>query len=119
MYEGEGLLVSGEQELAHYGYRWTSGHESRFTLGICALDPAGDPLVGLVVVSAFSDGEALIYRVCEPEEAPWGDSEALGQVQTRHAVLEENVVPEVFTLVDAIASREPRIYTRVLSGNES
>lgn len=112
------MLVRGDQDVAHYGYRWASGHESRFTLGVCALDSAGNPSVGLIVVSAHSNGVDLIYRVCDPEESPWGSSESLGKVQTRRAVLDENVLPEIFNLVDAIAAREPRIYSRVLAENE-
>ena len=113
MYEGEGVLESEGQELAHYGYRWAEGHESRFTLGICALDQQGANVAGLAVVSGRSDGEQLIYAVLEPEQAPWGDSEALGKVLTRKQLLEEGLVPNLFGLVDTIAANEPRISSRI------
>jgi hypothetical protein len=119
IYEGEGLLLVSEREIAHYGYRWTCGNEARFKLGVCALNSAGDPVAGLVVLSAFSTGESLIYKVIEPPESPWGDTEILGKVLTRRAVLEDKVVPEIFELVDVIAAKEPRIYERVLAEHES
>ena len=118
-YEGEGLLVVGDEEIAHYGYVWACGRESRFTLGVCALSARGAPIAGLVAISARSNGESMIYTVLEPVDSPWGDSEDLGPVLTRRAVLEEGVVPAIFDLVDAIASRESRIYTRVLAEHES
>ena len=114
VYEGEGVLESETLELAHYGYRWAEGHESRFTLGICALDQQGANVAGLAVVSGRSDGEKLIYTVLEPEQAPWGDSEALGKVLTRKQLLEDDLVPNLFDLVDAIVANEPRISSRIL-----
>lgn len=114
VYEGEGVLTSETLELAHYGYRWAEGHESRFTVGICALDRQGANVAGLAVVSGRSDGEKLIYIVVEPEQAPWGDSEALGKVLTRKQLLEDGLIPNLFDLVDAIVANEPRIYSRIL-----
>lgn len=115
VYEGEGVLESENHELAHYGYRWAEGHESRFTLGICPLDPQGLNLAGLAVVAGRSDGENLIYTVLEPEQAPWGDTEELGKVLTRKQLLEEGLIPDLFCLVDAIAANEPRISARILA----
>lgn len=115
VYEGEGVLESDTQELAHYGYRWAEGHESRFSLGVCALDGQGENVAGLAVVSGRSDGEQLIYTVLEPEHAPWGDSEALGKVLTRKQLLEEGLVPNLFNLVDAIVANEPRISSRIMA----
>lgn len=115
VYEGEGVLESESRELAHYGYRWAEGHESRFTLGICALDHEGENLAGLAVVSARSDGKKLIYTVLEPEQALWGDSETLGKVLTRRQLLEEGLIPDLFGLVDAIVANEPRISSRIIA----
>ena len=116
VYEGEGVLESGSRELAHYGYRWAEGHESRFTIGICALDEQGANVAGLAVVSGRSDGEQLIYTVLDPEQAPWGDSASLGKVLTRKQLLEEGAVPNLFGLLDAIVANEPRISSRILDG---
>lgn len=115
IYEGQGVLESEGQELAHYGYRWAEGHESRFTLGICALDQQGENVAGLAVVSCRSDGNQLIYTVLEPDQAPWEDSEALGKVLTRKQLLEEELVPNLFELVDGIAASEPRLSSRILA----
>ena len=114
VHEGEGVLESEGRELAYYGYRWAEGHESRFTIGICALDEQGSRIAGLAVVSGRSDGEQLIYTVLDPEQAPWGDSESLGKVLTRKQLLNEGVVPELFGLLDAIVANEPRISSRIL-----
>jgi hypothetical protein len=114
VYEGQGVLASESAELAEYGYRWADGHESRYTLGICPLDEAGNLHIGLAVISARSDGESLIYTVLDPEDSPWGDSEEMGAVLSRKQLLEERVIPKLFELVDAIASREPRIYSRII-----
>jgi hypothetical protein len=72
VYEGEGVLESEGRALAHYGYHWAEGHESRFTIGICALDEQGKSLAGLAVASGRNDGEQLIYTVLEPEQDPGG-----------------------------------------------
>jgi hypothetical protein len=47
VHEDEGVLASDSRELAHYGDRWAEGHESRFTIGIRALDEQGESLAGL------------------------------------------------------------------------
>jgi hypothetical protein len=59
----------------------------------------------------------LIYAVREPEESPWGAGEYLGRVLTRKELLEERALPNLFTWVDAISAKEPRIYSRVLAGD--
>jgi len=115
VHEGEGVLVSADGNLAHYGYRWAEGHEARFTLGICSLHLPGDDVAGLAVVSGRSDGEQLIYTVLDPDQSPWGDSEALGKVLTRKQLLEEQLVPNLIDLVDAIAASEPRLSARILA----
>jgi hypothetical protein len=66
-------------------------------------------------VSCRSDGEKLIYTVLEPDQAPWGDSDALGNVLTRKQLLEERLVPNLFDLVSAIVEYEPRISSRILA----
>ncbi|MFS2025999.1 hypothetical protein [Massilia sp. CT11-137] len=116
VYEGEGVLESDSRELAHYGYRWAEGHESRFTIGICALDEHGGNVAGLAVVSGRGDGEQLIYTVLDPEQAPWGGSASLGKVLTRKELLEDGVIPDLFSLLDAIVANEPRISSRILGG---
>ena len=60
--EGEGALASSDSIIALYGYRWSEGHESRFTLGISPLGEDGDPPLGLAVVACRSDGEQLMHR---------------------------------------------------------
>jgi hypothetical protein len=115
IFEGEGLLHLDELVLASYGYRYSEGHQARFVLGISPLAKSGEPLAGLAVVQCASDGESLIYRVLDPIESPWSDSNTLGKVLSRKQLLEDGVLPNLFELVDAVSAREPRISTRVLA----
>jgi hypothetical protein len=115
IFEGEGLLFLGEAVVAKYGYRYSEGHQARFVLGICPLGESGLPVAGLAVARCQSDGESLIYRVLDPIESPWADSEALGKVLSRKEILEDSALPNFFELLDAIAARESRISSRVLA----
>lgn len=111
IYEGEGCLTSEDGDLADYGYRWAEGHGARFTLGIAPIDEQGARYGGLAVITCRSDGESLIYTILEPEDSPWGDTEAFGPVLTREQV---KSLPNIFSFVDAISASESRISTRIL-----
>ena len=115
MFEGEGILNSELGELAYYAYQWSEGHQARFKLGICALKENAEIIPGLAAVSCHFNGESLIYTVLEPEESPWGDSDDLGAVLSRNQVLEENKIPNIFSLVDAISANDKRISGKILS----
>ncbi|MEM8501408.1 MAG: hypothetical protein AAF542_25590 [Pseudomonadota bacterium] len=114
-YEGEGVVGCAQGELAYYGYRWTEGHEVRFTLGIVALELNGDIRPGMAVVSGHTDNDSLIYTVKDPHSSPWTDSEKLGPILTRHQILEENVFPELFAFVDSITANDQRLSNRILA----
>ncbi|MCR9055590.1 MAG: hypothetical protein NXI26_27465 [bacterium] len=115
IHEGEGILLSDEGELAYYGYRFTEGHETRFTLGVVAVELNGDIQPGMAVVSCHSDGESLIYTVQDPEASPWSSTETLGPVLTRNEILEDNVMPKLFSFVDSITAKDKRLATHILS----
>lgn len=114
MFEAEGILNSEHGEIAYYAYQWTDGHQSRFKLGICALNENSEITPGLAAVSCHFNGESLIYSILEPEDSPWGDSEALGAVLSRKDVLEEKKIPNIFSIVDAIAANDKRISSKIL-----
>jgi hypothetical protein len=115
IFEGEGVLLSEDGERAQYAYRWPEGHEGRFTLGICPIDANGSFYAGLAAVTCRNDGSQLIYTVLEPDASPWGDTEATGKVLTREQLLHDGAIPDLFDLVDAIASREERISSRIMA----
>jgi hypothetical protein len=115
VFEGRGVLMSGDHELAEYAYRWATGHQGRFTLGICPIDAQGCFYAGLAAVSCRNDGEQLIYTVLEPDASPWSDTETMGKVLTRQQLLQEMLIPDLFELVDAIAAREERLASRIMA----
>ena len=118
VYEGKGILGCDEGELAIYGYRWSEGHESRFSLGVVGVELTGEIKPGMAVVSCRSDGESLIYEVLGPESAPWSSTDSLGPILTRQDVLEHNVIPNLFLFVDAITANDSRLYKRILRETE-
>lgn len=115
MFEAEGVLNSERGEIAYYAYQWSDGHQARFKLGICALSESSEVIPGLVAVSCQFNGERLVYSILEPEDSPWGDSEAFGAVLSRNDVLEKNRIPNIFFIVDAIAANDRRISRKILS----
>ncbi len=115
IFEAEGILNSEHGELAYYAYQWSDGHQAKFKLGICALNDNSEIIPGLAAVSCHFNGESLIYSILEPEDSPWGDSEALGAVFSRKEILEENRIPNIFPIVDAIAANDKRISRKILS----
>src|SRR5688572_23044197 len=104
IYEGYGVLRSGQDDLADYWYRWSEGHEQRFCLAISACDSNSSPVGGLAVVSARREGDSLVYTVLEPDQSPWPDSPTFGPVLTREQALSGQVTPNLFGLVDAIVA---------------
>ena len=111
MYEGCGELQSHDSVIADYWYRWSEGHEGRFTLAV-GLYAHGERLGQVAVLSSrITDGN-IIYTVLEPTASPWTDFGPFGSVVPREQAL---ALPNLFNVVDAIAANESRISTRVLA----
>jgi hypothetical protein len=117
MFDGCGILRSGEDDLADYWYRWSDGHEQRCYLAVSACDSNCCPVGGLAVLSAHGDGQGISYSVLGPGDSPWPSHPTFGPVLTREQVLSGDIVPNVFALVDAIAANEPRLASRILSAD--
>jgi hypothetical protein len=114
-FDGAGILTSEEGDLADYFYSWTEGHERRFMLAIspCARD--GSPIGAVAVVAANVDEENVVYTVLEPSESPWDGNIVLGPILGRQQILVDNLIPEIFALVDAIVANERRLSSRILT----
>ena len=113
MPEGEGWLCSPDGDLADYGYQWTDGHESRFVLGIAPLDEEGMRAMGVAVVACRREAGQLVFTVLDPEDAPWQEGEHFGPILDRRQLLEEQAMPQLFALAQAIAAHEPRLAERI------
>ena len=115
IYEGAGDLQSEAGAIAAYWYRWPEGHEGRFTLAVGRVTPQGDPISGVLVVTAYVDAEQITYTVLGPEDSPWSGFGSFGSPLTRSEALSEDNRGALFALVDAIAANERRISNRILS----
>ncbi len=115
IYEGAGELQSNGTAVASYWYRWSEGHEGRFTLAIGRRGPGGVSKAGVAVVAARIEGDSLIYRVLDPDDSPWKHFSDFGPPLTRDQALADELRGRVFELVDLIAAREARISDRILS----
>ena len=116
IYEGMGILIRDGSDLATYAYRWSEGHESRFSLAIAGVTD-GVMRDGFVVVSSHSVGDDLHFSVVDPADAPWGDTEEFGRVLNRNEALNGSSYPDLFDLVDAITQYEPRLVSRITTSH--
>ena len=112
VYEGCGELQSQDSLIADYWYRWSEGHEGRFTLAVGLYDQHGERLGQVAVLSTrIADGN-IIYTVLEPADSPWTDFGPFGSVLSREQAL---ALPNLFNVVDAISANESRVSARILA----
>ena len=115
VYEGCGELQSDTALVADYWYRWSEGHEGRFTLAVSGCGDSGERMGGVAVVSGRVTDTDVIYSVLEPEDSPWTDFGEFGQVLTRDEALHGPLSSNLFNVVDAVVANESRISSRILS----
>ena len=115
VYEGCGELQSEATLLADYWYRWSEGHEGRFTLAVSSYDDRGERAGGVAVVSGHVTDTDIIYSVLDPEDSPWADFGDFGQVLTRSEALHGPTNNNLFSVVDAVVANESRISSRILA----
>ena len=118
IHEGEGILVGDGVDMAWYAYRWSEGHDARFSLAVAGVTD-GHMRDGFVVLSASLRGGNLAFSVMEEAESPWGDSEQLGRVLSREEALEGPLYPDLFPLADAIVAHDTRLSGRILEALEA
>ena len=117
VYSGCGELHSDVAALADYWYRWSEGHEGRFTMAVAIRDELGEPVEngGVVVLSGRVDPENIVYSVLSPADSPWAGFGAYGHVIDRDAALANAGPTNLFNIVDAISANEKRLASRVLA----
>jgi hypothetical protein len=114
VYSGYGDIESAGLPIGCYWYRWSEGHEGRFTIGIMEFDSSVEPIDGVAVISGALDEqkENVRYTVLEPNDSPWPFTK-FGGVLTRAQVLEIRDGKKIFSLVDAITDGEKCIADRL------
>ena len=112
VYEGCGELQSPDSLIADYWYRWSEGHEGRFSLAVGLYDEDETRLGQVAVLSTRIEDGNIVYTVLEPADSPWTDFGPFGSVVTREQALS---MPNLFNIVDAISANEPRLSTRILA----
>jgi hypothetical protein len=115
VYEGSGTLQTESVAFADYWYRWSEGHEGRFTLAISPCSEFGDPIGSVAVVSGRVTDTDIVYSVLEPGDSPWTDFGTFGAILTRDAALNGEHSHNLFNIVDAVAANERRISSRILA----
>jgi hypothetical protein len=102
-YSGAGTLTTSSLAVADYWYRWSEGHQGRFTLAIAFRNDFGEEVEdgGVVVVSGRVDPHDIVYVVLTPEESPWSDFGAFGKVTERDEALARAETTRLFEFVDA------------------
>lgn len=75
---------------------------------------AGELHTGTRVIAARMDSENIVYSVLAPEDAPWSDFGAYGQVVDRGRALEASESTGLFNIVDATSANEHRLSSRIL-----
>ena len=108
------LEIEGKSRF-NYWYRWSEGHEDRFTVAI-GFGPLTDGDRGRVVALAgVATQEGIQYSVMEPDASPWGaDFGEFGMVLSRREALREAASMQLFAIVDAVAANEKRLSQRLL-----
>jgi hypothetical protein len=117
LYSGGGTLENDAAVFAEYFYQWSEGHQGRFTLAIKPIDEDGESEAAVAVIDARLSEGNLVYGVLEPEDSPWDFGES--RVMSRAEALEDFGASKLFELVDAVASKEDRLSSRVLSSRLS
>jgi hypothetical protein len=112
---GHGWLTSEDKSIAAYWYNWPTGHPGHFVLKLALFDEKDSLVPGVASVAAHIDEQDIHYSVLEPEEAIWSglDLTRFGPALSRAQALAHQ--EHLFAVVDAIAARETRLASRILS----
>jgi len=110
-----GWLTSEGKSLAAYWYNWSTGHSGRFVLKLALFDEQDVLVPGVVSIAARIEQQAIHYSIVEPKEAIWSglDLSRFGPAMRRAESLSHK--KHLFAVVDAIAAREGRLSSRILS----
>ncbi|MFJ4397461.1 hypothetical protein [Pseudomonas sp. NPDC089396] len=113
VYSGMGWLESDHTEIAAYWYEWADGHD-RFYLAVARFED-GLLVPGIATLAGKVGAESISYTVLDSDESPWPDFDEFGLPLSRDNVFAD--ATRVFDLIDAIAAKDQRISSRILSVN--
>jgi hypothetical protein len=112
---GHGWLTLQAKAIAAYWYSWSAGHPGRFVVKLALFEEDEVLFPGVISVEAQIDQGSIHYSVLQPEEAVrlGLDLTRFGPALDRTQALAHQV--HLFAVVDAIAAREKRLSSRILS----
>jgi len=103
---GHGFVYKNGDAYAVYYAGWTPSHSDKrvsFAIAIGEWDDnstaADRTCFGLEL---YEDAEEILFRVIEPSESPWGDTDLLGKMISRQDALNHSRVKEVFVIVEHV-----------------
>ena len=111
---GHGFVYKEGSAYAIYGAEWSTMHSRNtvnFALAIGEWDDDGTPKDHTVCfgIQVFDDGGDASFRVIDPEESPWSDSDLMGPMLGRNEGLRHPLLKEVFSIIEVVIRRHPSI----------
>lgn len=101
---GHGFVYKDGDAYAVYYAGWASGHLDKkvsFAIAIGEWDDNSTPTDRTCFgLEAYEGEEEILFRVIEPEESPWADTDLLGKMISRKYALDHLLLKEVFVIAE-------------------
>ncbi len=104
---GHGFVYKDGDAYAVYYVGWSDAHADRRVSIALAIGDWDDDSTELdrtcFGVEIYESKEEVMFRIIEPSESPWPDTDLLGHMLVRKEALTHPLLDEVFVIVECIA----------------
>ena len=109
-----GFVYKAGAARAIYGAQWSTKHSRptvNFAIAIGEWDDDGRRTTNTVCfgLNLYDGGDDVAFRVIDPEESPWPDSDLMGTMLCRSEGLRHPLLNEVFSIVENVVHHHPSI----------
>lgn len=103
---GHGFVYKGGDAYAVYYAGWTPGHPDKKVSFAIALGKWDDNSTSAdrtcFGIEVYEGKEEILFRVINPDESPWGNTDLLGEMLSRQDALDHPLLQEVFAITEKV-----------------
>ena len=103
---GHGFVYKNDDAYAIYYVGWSNSHPDKKVSMALAIGDWGDSATNddrtCFGIEASEGNEEVLFRVIDPNESPWPNTDLLGQMLTRDKGLSHSLLKEVFVIAESV-----------------
>lgn len=111
---GHGFVYKESDAYAVYYAGWSTSHSEKKVTFALAIGEWGDDSVSndrtCFGLEVYESGDEFLFRVIEPDESPWANTDLLGEMVSRSEALNHPLIREVFVITENIIREHMAIW---------